>query len=145
MITNEDLKLIEETQAMCLTLDRWFKRLDKESHNNLFNLVKRQDQIKTMKVKEYYTMKELAKKYSEVGSDFHKEYNILIQVSEELGAYNLVVKDKFIIQMMLPSNSIEVRLYDISTLYGTHVIYEPNYYVSAREIVETIKETLNIK
>lgn len=145
MITKEDLKVIEETNAMCLTLDRWFKRLDKESHNNLFNLVKRQDQIKTMKVKEYYTMKELAKKYSEVGSDFHKSYNILIQVSEETQSYNLVVKDKFVIQLLLPSNHIQVRLYDISTLYGTHVIYEPPYYVSAREIVETIKETLNVK
>ena len=145
MITKEDLQLIEETNAMCLTLDRWFKRLDKESHNNLFNLVKRQDQIKTMKVKEYYTMKELAKKYSEVGSDFHKNYNILIQVSEELEHYNLVVKDKFVIQMMLLSNRIQVRLYEISTLYGTHFIYEPDYHVSAREIVETLKETLNIK
>lgn len=141
-LTAEELNLIQETQRLTENLDRWFKKLDRESRENLFSIVKREDHIKTMKVKKIYTMSQMVREYERQGVGFHKHENVMLIVNSDKGHYNILIKDKFVIQLDTQINKIEVRLQDISTIYGCNVVYQPPYTISAKQIVEVIMSSL---
>lgn len=142
-LTTEELELIKYTHDMVKYLERWFKKLDRENRDNLFAMSKRSDHILTMKVKGIYSMQEAVTLYSMNAPKRITEENIMLIISASEGLYNIVIKDKFVIQLNTKVNKIEVRMSDISTLYGTHVLYVPPYTISAKEIVETIMHDLH--
>ena len=145
-LTKEEIEVVREVETMVAQLNRWFKKLDRECRDNLFSMMDREKHIQSMKVKEVLTLKEVSDRvavhpknsYYEV---FDKQ-NVMLVINEDQGHYNILVKNKLVIQLNTRNNNISVMLSDVSTVYGVEVIYQPPFNVSAREIVEVIKTSL---
>lgn len=145
-LTKEEMEVVREVETMVAQLNKWFKKLDRESRDNLFNMMDREKHIQSMKVKEVLTLKEVSDRVTKYPRNSYYEVfdkqNVMLVISEAEGRYNILVKNKLVIQLDTITNNIEVMLSDVSTVYGVSIIYKPPYNISAREIVEVIKTSL---